>query len=326
MEAPKQITHVFVTGATGFVGRQVVRSLLAKGLTPVCLVRDADKIRNQHRDVDVERIVPIVGGLSDSSALREAADRSQAAIHLVGIIIERRLKGQTFERIHVRGTMNVVDAVSRSGIRRYIHMSALGTRPDAVARYHQTKWRAEEYVRKSGLDWTIFRPSLIHGPSGEFMQLMKAFVCDLMPPMIPYFGSGKAKIQPVSVKDVAHCMVESLANQETIGKVIPLGGPSAYSWVEMYNTCRALMPGAKHFKPLVSMPVPVAKVVAALNAPPMAVAELVAPSLSKFRFDSGQVTMATEDSVCDHTIAEKHFNIRMRDFEEELAVYADQIR
>jgi len=285
----------------------------------------SEKLCAQHRDVDVERIVPIVGGLSDAGPLREVSDRSQAAIHLVGIIIERRLRGLTFDRIHVRGTMNVADAVARAGIKRYVHMSALGTRADALSRYHQTKWQAEEYVRQSGLEWTIFRPSLIHGPRGEFMQLMRAFVCGLAPPMIPYFGSGKAKIQPVSVKDVAHCFVESLFKPDAIRKVIPLGGPRAYSWVELYNTCRALMPGARYYKPLVSVPASLARAVAAVNGPLMALAELALPSLGKFRFDSGQVTMATEDSVCDCTIAETLFGVRMRDFEEELAVYADQI-
>jgi len=319
------IQNVLVTGATGFVGRAVVRELLAKGLRPVCLVRSVEKLLAQHRDVAPERFTPIVGSLSDRRALREAADLSQAAIHLVGIIVARPLRGQTFTAIHTRGTANVVDAVQQAGIRRHAHMSALGTRPDAASAYHRTKWAAEEYVCHSGLDWTIFRPSLIHGPDGEFMQLMKRFMCGLVPPVIPYFGSGKAKVQPVSVKDVAHCFVRSLVEPETIGKVFPLGGPKTYSWVEMYNACRALMPGAKHWKPIVSQPVAVAKLTAVLGQPFMALAETIAPSMRVFRFDSGQVRMSQEDSTCDHTLAEKAFNIRMRDFEQELSAYADRI-
>ena len=79
LDSSSAITHVMVTGATGFVGRQMIRTLLAHGLTPVCLVRDAEKLRAQHKDVDAERLVPIVGGLKDAGSLREAADRSQAA-------------------------------------------------------------------------------------------------------------------------------------------------------------------------------------------------------------------------------------------------------
>jgi len=321
------IERVMVTGATGFVGRSVVRALLAKGLTPVCLVRSPGKLYRQHPQVNPDRLAFVPGDLGSADALREAASSSHACIHLVGIIIERRLMGQTFERVHVRGTRNVVDAVRAAGIRRYLHMSALGTGPVAVSKYHQTKWTAEEYVRGSGLDWTIFRPNLIHGPDGEFMQLMKRFICGLTPPVIPYFGSGTAKLQPVAVQDVAHCFVEALERRETIGQVYPLGGPKVYSWVELYNACRALMPRARHWKPMVSQPVMLAKAIATLSAPAMSVLELLPKlHLGLFRFDRGQVDMTQEDAVCDHTIAEKAFSLRMRSFEDELAVYADRIR
>ncbi len=324
-EKPK-ISSVFVTGATGFVGRAIVRELLARGITPVCLVRSPKKLYTQHREINPNRLVAVAGDLFDAKALRAALERSQAAIHLVGIIIARPLRGQTFRRIHVKGTQNVVDAVCNRGIRRYLHMSALGTRPNAISKYHQTKWAAEETVRKSGLDWTIFRPSIIHGPEGEFMQLMKRFMCGLVPPVIPYFGSGTAKLQPVSVKDVAYCFVESLLRPETIGQIIPLGGPRPYSWIELYETCRALIPCAKKWKPFVSQPVPVAKAIAVLSTPLMAFAEMFVKSAGLFRFDVGQVQMSQEGSVCDPAIAEKMYGIRMRDFAEELAAYADQIK
>lgn len=325
MSETPTIQNVMLTGATGFVGRSVVRELLKRGLTPVCLVRSPDKLLKQHPQVDPERLVTVLGSLSDRGALHQAAKQSQAAVHLVGIIIARRLKGQTFARIHTRGTRNVVDAVQRARIKRFIHISSLGSRPDAVSAYHKTKWAAEEYVSKSGLEWTIFRPSLIHGVDGEFMRLMKRFMCGFTPPVIPYFGSGQAKVQPVSVKDVAYCCVESVVRDATIGKVFPLGGPKAYSWLGLYNTCRALMPHAKRWKPLVSLPVTGAKLMAALSAPPMALAELAVPSIGMFRFDTGQVQMSQEDNVCDHTLAELAFDTKMRSFEDELRSYADQI-
>ena len=320
----RAIEKVMVTGATGFVGRSVVRALLAKGVTPVCLVRSRQKLLSHH-DVDPERLVTVAGTLGDHQALRRAAEQCQAVIHLVGIIIERRLKGQSFDRVHVRGTKHVIEASLESGIQRLVHMSALGTRLDAVSLYHRTKWQAEQLVRQSGLDWTVFRPSLIHGADGEFMRLMKQFVCGLVPPVIPYFGSGAARLQPVFVKDVAHCLVESLFRDESVGTIYPLGGPKAYSWVELYNACRALMPGARHWKPLVSQPVSVAKALALLTAPPLSLIELIAPSLGMFRFDAGQVAMSQEDCVCDHTVAERTFNRTMRSFEDELPTYARQI-
>jgi len=314
-----------VTGATGFVGQSVVRALLARGLKPICLVRSREKLLGQHPDVDPESWTAVVGSLNDANALREAVDLSQAAIHLVGIIIERRLRGQTFQRIHVKGTRAVIDAARRAGIKRFVHMSAQGTRENAATKYHRTKWEAEEYVRGSDLDWTVFRPSLIHGPNGEFMRLMRRFVAGWTVPVIPYFGDGTARIQPVSVRDVAECMVRSLFDEKTVGRVIPLGGPKTFSWVELYNACRKHIPGAKQWKPMVSQPVALAKVVATVNGPPLALAECVFPSLGIYRFDRGQVQMSQEDNVCDHTIAESIFGTRMRDFEEELSVYAGLI-
>jgi uncharacterized protein YbjT (DUF2867 family) len=326
VEDKPEISSIFITGATGFVGRSIVREVLARGITPVCLVRSPKKLYSQHREISRNQLIAIAGDLFDTKALHSAMELSQAAIHLVGIIIARPLRGQTCRRIHVKGTQNVVDALRNRGIRRYLHMSALGTRPNAISKYHQTKWAAEEIVRKSGLDWTIFRPSIIHGPEGEFMRLMKRFMCGLVPPVIPYFGSGTAKLQPVSVKDVAYCFVESIMKPETIGQIIPLGGPRPYSWIELYETCRAIIPCAKKWKPLVSQPVPVAKAIAVLGTPLMAFAEIFSKSAGLFRFDVGQVQMSQEDSTCDPTIAEKTFGMRMRDFEADLASYADQIR
>jgi NADH dehydrogenase len=266
-----------------------------------------------------------VGRLDEPGRLREAAGMSQAVIHLVGIIIEQPLKGQTFQGVHVRGTQAVVEAARQAGVSRLVHMSALGTREGAASEYHRTKWLAEESVRSSGLNWTIIRPSLIHGPDGDFMRLMKRFICGLTPPVIPYFGSGRAAVQPVSVTDVAHCCVESLFREGAVGQVIPLGGPRRYSWVQFYNACRALMPGARRWKPLVSLPVTAANLAARVTGPPMALAAMALPGLDLLRFDRGQIQMSQEDIVCDHTIAERMFDMRMRSFEDELAIYAGLI-
>ncbi len=318
-EQPKKIERVFVTGATGFVGRHVVRELVLRGYIPVCLVRSRAQLASATRDLDQQRITSVAGRLTDVGALHAAAEQSDAAIHLVGIILENRLKGQTFDRVHRLGTTAVVNAVREAGIRRHINMSALGSRPNAVADYHRTKYAAEECVWDSGLDWTIFRPSIIHGHDGEFMQLMKTFACSLIPPIMPYFGTGDNRLQPVSVKDVAYCFVEALRRDATISQTYSLGGPRPYSWKEMYALCRRLIPGAKRWKPMVSQPVPIAKMLAmtVMKTP------FVPPNL---KFNIGQVQMSQEDSVCAIEPVEEAFDIKLRDFESELARYAPLIR
>jgi len=162
-----------------------MKTMFHCGLHPVCLVRSENKLTSQLPGIDRSRYTLVEGNLHDIESLHDAAGQSDAAIHLVGIIIERRLKGQRFGRIHVDGTRNVVHALQDEGVKRCVHMSALGTRAGAISMYHQTKWLAEEQVRHSDLDWTILRPSLIHGPNGEFMQLMKRFICGSIPPIIP---------------------------------------------------------------------------------------------------------------------------------------------
>jgi len=317
MDNEQPIKRVLLTGATGFVGREVLRELVVRGYQPVCLVRSprrAEPIVAQFAN----RPQMVVGSLFDPNALRAAMADADAVIHLVGIIFEHRFSGQTFERIHRDGTANVARAAQEQGIRRFIHMSALGARPDAVSRYHQTKYQAEQLVQGAGLDWTIFRPSLIHGPDGEFMQLMARFVCKMVPPVIPYFGSGDARIQPVSVKDVAACMVAALSHPEMIGQIYSVGGPEVYTWKTFYAACQRLIPGARRWKPIVGLPVPLA----ALLARTIMKTPFVPQAL---RFNIDQVAMAQEDSTCDPAPIRKLLGGRLRRFEQELEAYGDRL-
>ena len=310
--------RVLLTGGTGFVGRYVLGELVRRGHHAVCLVRSEDKLRAVMPDVDRRRVTSVPGTIFDRSPLRDAVSGADAVIHLVGIISEGR-GGQTFDCIHRRGTAAVVEAAVNAGVRRFVHMSALGTRPDAVSKYHRSKWAAEQCVRVASLDWTIFRPSVIHGPDGEFMQLMKMMTCSLFPPVMPYFGSGRCRLQPISVGDVARCFVEALHRPETVGQVFEMGGAKTYNWKELYAACRRLIPGARRWKPAVGQPVLVAKLLAAtvMKTP-------LVPA--RFRFNKAQIQMSQEDSVCDHTALESAFGITLGDFETELAAYAANIR
>jgi uncharacterized protein YbjT (DUF2867 family) len=317
--------RVAVTGATGFVGRAVVRELVARGHRPVCLVRDRLRFLSSVGELGSDQLDTVTGDLFDATALRQVVEGAEAMIHLVGIIFEKPLRGQTFQRIHVEGTKAVLEMCAAAGVRRYLHMSALGTRAGAASAYHRTKWEAEGAVRASGLDWTIFRPSVIHGPDGEFMRMMRVMVCDAMVmslgivptpfPVMPYFGDGMNRLQPVSVRDVAACFVSALIKPETVGQVYELGGPEAITWKELYRICRETIPGAKRWKPMVSQPVWAAKLLAStvMKLP-------ILPSM--LRFNADQVTMSQEDAVCDSSLIERTFDLKLRDFRAELREYA----
>src|SRR3989304_8264423 len=156
---------ILITGSTGFVGRNIVKKAKEKGLKLKCLVRSPERARSVLGD----NIEFAQGDVLNSNSLDKAMEGVEAIIHLVGIIVET--KGASFENVHYHGTVNVVEAAKKAGVKRYLHMSALGTRADAESRYHKTKWQAEENVRNSGLDWTIFRPSVIFGSEDEFINM-----------------------------------------------------------------------------------------------------------------------------------------------------------
>jgi NADH dehydrogenase len=299
--------RVFVTGAGGFVGSAIVDELLARR-HPVHALAHRRPVREDAR--------AFRGDLFDDAALDEAMRDCHAVIHLVGIIMEHPSRGVTFERIHFEGARNVIDAAVRNGVKRFIHMSALGVRPDAVSDYHKTKYRAEEYLRASGLDWTIFRPSMIHGPRGEFMQMAVKWSRMQAPPFLfmPYFGAGfigrggAGMLQPVYVGDVARAFVDALENPRTIGETYLLGGTDRLTWPQLHHTISQAIVGHKRL--VVPLPVWKAKLLASIGLGKLA------------GFNRDQIIMSQEDNTCDLTKFQQDFGWTPRGFEESLKEYA----
>ena len=268
---------IFVAGGTGFVGGHLLRALRQEGHEIVVLTHD--RSRGPEPGIAIAR-----GDVTDNVAVGAAAWGCDAAINLVGIIREFPSRGVTFDRLHVQATRNVVDAVKEAGIRRYLQMSALGTRKDAVSNYHQSKFAAEEYVRASGLDWTIFRPSLIFGPRDAFVNMIADQVRKF--PVVPVIGDGSYRMQPIHADDVARCFVQALERPETVGQTYELCGPDRLTFVEMLSTvARAL--GKNGVTTIGS---------------PLGLMKAVVPFLQKipaFPLTSDQLQMLVEESICD---------------------------
>lgn len=253
------IKTVAVTGSTGFVGRQVVRHLLAGGFHVRALVRSREKARTV-LPVSDQRLTLIAGEATDAAALAQCLQGAHACIHLIGIL--RQAAGASFVKTHVRTTEAVTAAAATAGCRRFIHMSALGVGHDGATEYYRTKWDAEQVVRTSGLDWTIFRPGLIHGADGEFIQIAAGWATGESAPwcFLPYFSrrlpdptcpNGTAPeidpvISPVAVEDVAAAFVKALVTPDVIGEIYNLVGPETMSWPQLLTTVRDAVPGAKH--------------------------------------------------------------------------------
>jgi NADH dehydrogenase len=225
---------ILVTGGTGFVGHEVVGELLALGHRVRLLVRHPERGNFFARHPRVELVR---GDALRPETLPAAMARVEAVIHLIGIIAET--SRVTYEQAHIEATRNLLAAARQAGVTRWVQMSAIGTRPFARSRYHLTKWQAEELVRQSGLDWTIFRPSLIYGHD-ERDRLLNLLRRALSWPLdflqlysFPLLDGGEPLIQPVSVREVARCFALAPAKEAAIGQTYDLVGPVAFSWREM---------------------------------------------------------------------------------------------
>ena len=208
---------VFLTGATGFVGRHMLQRLLAEGHSVRALVREPQK----SSVLAQERVELVAGDVTEGAGLDQGMQGCDAVIHLVGIIVE---KGKnTFERVHHIGTRNVVEAAKRTGIKRFVQMSALGVRADGVAPYQTTKWKGEEEVRRSGIPFCILRPSLIFGEGDGFVTQMMETMRSA-PLFRPVPGNGKPKFRPIFIDDVTACFARALTAEAATNQTVELGG------------------------------------------------------------------------------------------------------
>ena len=218
---------VLVTGATGFLGRRVVPELLARRHEVRCLVHSPGKERLfGQQDVEVR-----YGSILNPESLTQALSGVQSVVHLVGII--RTGRGVTFDRMHRQGTANVAEAAKESGVREIIHVSAMGATDNPKYPYLHSKRQAELQVTGSGLGYTILRPSVIFGEGDEFLTALAGLV--RLGPLAPVIGSGKNRMQPVAVEDVARCIVASVGNSLVKGKTFNLGGPNRLNYNDLLD-------------------------------------------------------------------------------------------
>jgi len=249
---------VVVTGASGFIGRHILDALVKAGHPVRGLVRSVPVRKNRVEGAEYVRGVDVADAVTLTAAMFAGAE---AVIHLVGIIQENRRKGQTFERVHVEGTRNVVAEAQRAGFGgRFVYMSAIGSKGDAPAEYSRTKYQAERIVMGSNLPYTIFRPSLVLGPDGEFVAQMQDLVLHGgLPfpapfPVIPVPGGGFNLFQPIWADDLAECVVKSLGMGETINQIYEVGGATQVSFNEILRSIAAAL--GKPKKPLLHAPIP----------------------------------------------------------------------
>ena len=218
---------VLVTGATGFLGRRVVRELLERGDQVRALVHTPGKERMfSHREIEVQ-----YGSVRDPASLSSAFYDVEAVVHLVGII--RRRRRDTFEDIHREGTANVLAAAKEAGARHFLHVSVIGSANDRTYPYLYTKWLGEQEVINSGLPYTIFRPSMLFGEGDEFLNALAGLV--RLFPLVPVIGSGNNRMQPLAADDLARCIGTTLGREDLKGRILELGGADRLNYNELVS-------------------------------------------------------------------------------------------
>jgi uncharacterized protein YbjT (DUF2867 family) len=218
---------IAITGGTGFVGHHLAATLMSAGHDIVLIARG--QAREQGPMADLARAQLCTLDISDVERLSQTFAGCDAVAHCAGISHESRL--QTFQRVHVEGTRNMIAASQRAGVRKVLFLSFLRARALCRSPYHESKWAAEEIVRLSGLDYTILKAGVIYGAGDRMLanlvQSLRAF------PVFPLVGIRDRAVRPVAVEDVVRIIQASLTEGRLARQTVAVAGPEEISFREL---------------------------------------------------------------------------------------------
>jgi len=308
--------NVAVFGGTGFVGSYILESLVRKKYHPVILARAGSE-----KKIQINRGLchTFSGSINNLDKIKRILEFSNSVIYNIGIIREFPRRGISFEQLHFFAVKKIIDLCPKYGIKRFVLMSANGVELDKTG-YQYFKLKAEEYLKQSDLDWTIFRPSVVFGnPNGkmEFCTELKEQIIKLPFPAplffdkFDIFNAGNFQFSPIHVENVADFFVKSLSRDEAIKKTFELGGLDSFSWKEILVHISNAARIKKFF-----VPAPVISV------------KLAAFFFERFEFfpiSRDQITMLLEGNTCDSKEYFKEFDIEPKKFNADNLEYLNEV-
>jgi len=210
---------IAITGGTGFLGRNIARALASEGHAIVLVARGRDRTDPTIHQRPNTGFFPI--DLDNVGKLSQAFADCDAVAHCAGI--NRELGSQTYRCVHIEGTRNVVQAARRAGVQKIVLISFLRARPNCGSGYHESKFTAEEIVRASGLDYTVFKCGVIYGKGDHMLDhLSHAFHTF---PIFAFVGFTDKPIRPNAVEDIARIVKSSLMDSALSRKTVAVTGP-----------------------------------------------------------------------------------------------------
>ena len=262
-----KLEAVAVAGGTGFVGRAVVGELAARGYRPIVLSHRAGASDSagsgspETRPADATRPETLPEALAGVDAL-------VICLAFRNSPIEAPRRGRTFEKVDAAGTETLAAAARQAGVRRLVYVSGAGAAPDAVRHWFRAKWRAEEAVRNSGIDFTIFRPTWIYGPGDRSLNRFIGFSRWL--PFVPQIGNGRQLVSPVFIDDIGGLVVDALETPAARNATLEVGGPQTLA---MDEVIREALRTLRRRRPILHAPVRLMKFLARpltlLPSPPL---------------------------------------------------------
>jgi NADH dehydrogenase len=220
---------VTIFGGTGFLGRHLVERLRAEAWAVRVAVRQPERAVGAQTDLGLSPLTWVATDVRDPAAVARALEGASAAINAVGHYREQA--GATFDAVHVAGARTVAGAAAAVGVERLIHVSGIGADKASSSSYVRARAVGEAAVRATFAGATILRPSVLFGPGDAFIGALDALA--RVTPVLPLFGAGDTRLQPVFVGDVAAAAARALATPGSTGRLYELGGPRVYTYREL---------------------------------------------------------------------------------------------
>ena len=248
---------ILVTGANGYVAGHTLKSLMARGVDGSKPEPVRALVRSQRQAEKVQRfgaaIEPALGDVTNPASLDAAMRGVDAVIHLAAV---NRDRGEvTMERVNAQGTINVVDAARRAGVKHIINVVGLGADPNRPYPLAHTQGVGVDAIMASGIPYTILESSVIFGEGDEFINTLAGLA--RIPPVMVVPGDGKSKFQPIAVQDVAACVVRSLSNPAAMNARLQIAGSEVLTLEQIIDAILSEL-GVKRAK--IHMPVGVLRV------------------------------------------------------------------